>query len=331
MAIKFSQLPQISSVESTSLVPLVVVGTQSNVLGVVTGATFTSFITTTVSSSIATLQTEIDGLVSNASSQQTSIGALISGQAAQGSTIGFIQSQIAAIQSNDASFSTSISTIQSGATATNTAITTANTSMKSYVDARDTVVTNAWTANAAAQQATLDSLSSTKAPLSNPTFTGTVGLPAVTASGHIIPSANVTYNLGSSTGWWSTIYGKAVQAQYADLAELYLPDDNYPVGTVVMIGGEAEVTACKFGNRAIGAISANPSYLMNSGLEGGVAVALKGRVPVRVVGTVKKGQNLIAGNNGCATAAVYHSSEVFAIALGSSDDNGEKLIEALVL
>jgi hypothetical protein len=331
MAIKFSQLPQISSVEPTSLVPLVVVGLNSNVLGVVTGATFTSFVTDTVSSSIATLQTEINDLSANASAQQTSIGALISGQAAQSSTIGGIQSQVSAIQANDASFSSSISTIQSGATAANTAIVTANTAMKSYVDARDTVVTNAWTANAATTTGSINTLNSIKANLASPTFTGTVTLPNTTSGGNIVPNANVTYNLGSSTGWWNTIYGKAVQAQYADLAELYLPDAEYPVGTVVMIGGTAEVTACQFGNRAIGPISAQPSYLMNSELAGGVAVALKGRVPVRVVGTVKKGQNLIAGNNGCATAAVYHSSEVFAIALESSDDNGEKLVEALVL
>lgn len=331
MAIKFSQLPQISSVESTSLIPIVDIGISSNVLGVVTGTTFTDYITSTVESSITTLQSEIDGLVSNASTQQTSIGALISGQSAHSSTIGTMQSQISAIQANDASFSSSISTIQSGATAANTAIITANTAMKSYVDAQDSAITTAWTANAASQQGTIATLSSTKAPLASPTFTGTVVLPATTAGGHIIPNANVTYNLGSTTGWWNLIYGKSVQAQYADLAELYLPDAEYTVGTVMMIGGEKEVTACQFGNRAIGAISANPSYLMNSGLEGGVAVALKGRVPVRVVGTVKKGQNLIAGSNGCATVAVMHSSEVFAIALESSDDTSEKLVEALVL
>jgi hypothetical protein len=70
---------------------------------------------------------------------------------------------------------------------------------------------------------------------------------------------------------------------------------------------------------------------MNSDLDGGVYVALKGRVPVRVVGTVTKGANLIAADGGCASVAVYHSSEVFAIALESSNDNGIKLIEAIIL
>lgn len=331
MAIKFSQLPKITTVEADSLIPIVDIGVGSNVLGVVTGTTFTSYITNTVSSTFDTLQGEIDDVVANVSSAQTSINSLISGQVAHSAQIGGIQTQIAAIQANDASFSSSISTIQSGATAANAAIVTANTAMKAYVDARDSTVTSAWTANAASQQSTLDSLNTLKAPLASPTFTGTVVLPATTAGGHIIPNANVTYNLGSTSGWWNIIYGKAVQAQYADLAELYLPDAEYAVGTVLMIGGDAEVTACQFGHRAVGPVSANPSYLMNSELAGGVAVALKGRVPVKVIGTVKKGQNLIAGSNGCATAAVLHSSEVFAIALESSDDNGEKLIEAVIL
>lgn len=331
MAIKFSQLPQISSVESTSLIPLVQIGSSSNVLGVVTGSTFSAFVTSTVGSSVSTLQAEIDTLSSNASSQQTTLNSLVSGQVAQGSAIGLLQTQVGAMQSNDASFSTSISALQSGLTGANAAIVTANTAIRAYTDARilsnTASVTSAWQSNAAGLY---DSIV-TKAPIANPSFTGTVTLPATTAGGHIIPNANVTYNLGSTSGWWNTIYGKAVQAQYADLAELYLPDAEYSVGTVMMVGGEQEVTACQFGNRAIGPISAHPSYLMNSELAGGVAVALKGRVPVRVVGTVKKGQNLIAGNNGCATVAVYHSSEVFAVALESSDDNGEKLIEALVL
>jgi len=331
MAIKFSQLPQIGTVAPTSLIPIVSVNVGSNVLGVVTGSTFTSFVNSTVGSSVSTLQSEIDAVVANVSTAQTSIGSLISGAAAAASQIGTLQSQLTTVQNNDTSFSSQIVALQSASTATNAAIVTANTAMKSYVDARDSSITSAWTANAATQDSAISALSSSKAPLANPTFTGTVTVPNTTAGGNITPSANVTYNLGSSTAWWSTIYGKAVQAQYADLAELYLADAEYPVGTVLMIGGEAEVTACQFGNRAVGAVSENPSYLMNSGLAGGTIVALKGRVPVRVVGTVRKGQNLIAGPNGCATAAVYHSSEVFAVAIGSSDDTGEKLVEALIL
>jgi hypothetical protein len=125
--------------------------------------------------------------------------------------------------------------------------------------------------------------------------------------------------------------GVASSAKYADLAENYLPDAEYAVGTVMMVGGEKEITASAWGKRAIGVISENPAYLMNKDLEGGVAVALKGRVPVKVVGAVRKGDNLIAANDGCASAGVHHSSDVFAIALESSNDTGVKLVEAIIL
>jgi hypothetical protein len=155
-------------------------------------------------------------------------------------------------------------------------------------------------------------------------------------SGKILPGANTTVDIGSTSAYFNNIYGinfygTSTTAKYADLAEKYLPDADYEVGTVVCVGGVAEITASTFGQRAIGAISGNPAYKMNSDLAGGVYVALKGRVPVRVVGTVKKGDNLIASDNGCASSSVYHSSEVFAIALASSDETGVKLVEAIIL
>jgi len=125
--------------------------------------------------------------------------------------------------------------------------------------------------------------------------------------------------------------GTATAARYADLAEKYLPDTEYTVGTVVMIGGEKEITACTWGKRAIGVISENPAFMMNKDLEGGVYVALKGRVPVKVIGRIKKGDDLIATNDGCAMMAVPHANGVFAVALESSDDEGVKVVEALVL
>ena len=125
--------------------------------------------------------------------------------------------------------------------------------------------------------------------------------------------------------------GVAVSAQYADLAEKYLADQEYEVGTVMIIGGEKEVTASTFGKRAIGVVSNKPAYLMNKDLENGTIVALKGRVPVKVIGSIKKGDNLVSSNNGYATSAVHHSSEVFAISLETNSDSGPKLVEAVVL
>jgi len=135
-------------------------------------------------------------------------------------------------------------------------------------------------------------------------------------------SANVTANIFNGT---------ATAARYADLAEKYLPDQEYDVGTVMIIGGEKEITACSQNQRAIGVISDNPAFMMNKDLEGGVYVALKGRVPVKVIGQIKKGQDLIAADNGCAMLALSDANRVFAVALETSDDEGIKIIEALVL
>jgi len=126
--------------------------------------------------------------------------------------------------------------------------------------------------------------------------------------------------------------GTATSALYADLAELYLADEDYPVGTVVTIGGEKEITAysSEVSIRALGTISENPAYLMNSGLEGGLPVALKGRVPVRVLGTVRKNQGL--GPSAVPGVATMASHNYFAIALQDYDNFGEEgIIEAVIL
>jgi len=136
---------------------------------------------------------------------------------------------------------------------------------------------------------------------------------------------------GSGNLYATLFQGEASTARWADLAEKYLTDQVYEVGTVVAVGGEAEVTASKYGDRALGVVSSQPAFMMNSELEGGTYIALKGRVPVKVVGAVRKGQRLVAANDGTAVAAVPHANDVFGIALESSDDTGVKLIEAVVL
>lgn len=125
--------------------------------------------------------------------------------------------------------------------------------------------------------------------------------------------------------------GTATAARYADLAEKYLTDKQYGIGTVVAVGGEKEVTAVSIGQRALGVVSSNPAFMMNKDLEGGTYIALKGRVPVKVVGEIVKGDQLVAGVNGVAMAHTLDTAYVFAIALESSKDTGIKLIEAVVL
>jgi len=146
-----------------------------------------------------------------------------------------------------------------------------------------------------------------------------------------VHAAGLLYNPGSKTITTDYFSGVAANSKYADLAEKYLADKDYDVGTVLMVGGEKEVTAAMAGFKAIGVVSANPAYLMNSELENGTAVALKGRVPVKVEGSVLKGQRLAAKDNGVAIVDHINSFNVFAIALESSNHTGIQLVEAIVL
>ena len=117
---------------------------------------------------------------------------------------------------------------------------------------------------------------------------------------------NGSGNIGNSTTYFNTVFAKATSAQYADLAEMYVADQEYPAGTVVEIGGTAEVQASQSSHSTtvIGIVSTNPSYLMNAtqGGENVVPVALTGRVPCHVVGTIRKGDRLVASDiTGVAT------------------------------
>jgi len=124
--------------------------------------------------------------------------------------------------------------------------------------------------------------------------------------------------------------GTATAARYADLAEKYSTDKHYDAGTVVSICDYEghDVEACKAGDRALGVVSTNPAYMMNSEAEGQY-IALKGRVPCKVGGAIKKGQRLVAGSNGYAVAG--SGENVFGIALESNNEEGIKLIEVAVL
>ena len=126
--------------------------------------------------------------------------------------------------------------------------------------------------------------------------------------------------------------GVASSADYADLAEKYLPDAEYAPGTVMKIGGAAEVTAASFGDFPIGVVSTNPAYMMNKSLVGGIYIALKGRVPVLIKGPVSKGDQLISSGSGYGRADPEPSgNRVFAVSLQDDDSEGIRLVECLVL
>jgi hypothetical protein len=130
------------------------------------------------------------------------------------------------------------------------------------------------------------------------------GNPIVTfhAGGMDNRQANGVGNIGTATSYFNTIFAQATSAQYADLAEMYEADAAYEPGTVLCFGGAKEVTLCGQADstRVAGVVSTNPSYLMISGQTGDnvVAVALTGRVPCKVTGTIRKGDLIVSTGDG---------------------------------
>jgi hypothetical protein len=128
-----------------------------------------------------------------------------------------------------------------------------------------------------------------------PNGTGNVNI-----ASNVMPTGNAVANIGSPTSTFNTIFAKSTSAQYADLAEMYVADANYPAGTVVEFGGTHEITisSSSHSTAVAGIVSTNPSYLMNSTQKGEyvLPVALTGRVPCRVQGPVRKGDVLVASS-----------------------------------
>ena len=158
----------------------------------------------------------------------------------------------------------------------------------------------------------------------------------------IVPKSGANLNLGSNNNPWSTVYGTTFtgtsnRSKYADLAENYVGDADYEPGTVVVLGGEKEVTiTTTYGDtRVAGVVTTNPGYLMNEDLEAEyvVGVALTGRVPCKVLGTVSKGDILVASAIP-GYAIVDNKANALAMigkAISTKDDDGKGVVEILVL
>ena len=133
-----------------------------------------------------------------------------------------------------------------------------------------------------------------------------VGTGTITVNNIVNGGSNATGNIGSSSTYFNTIFAKATSAQYADLAEKYTADAEYAPGTVISFGGDKEVTisTADADRRVAGVVSTNPSYIMNAGLEDEfvATVALTGRVPCNVTGSVRKGDLMVSAGNGQARA-----------------------------
>jgi hypothetical protein len=164
----------------------------------------------------------------------------------------------------------------------------------------------------------------------------TVSTGNITGGNIVNANANGVGNIGSATTYFNTVFAKATSAQYADLAENYLADDEYAPGTVVIFGGDNEITITTemADERVAGAISTNPAYLMNTG-QTGLPVALRGRVPVKVTGPVEKGDSLVTSSVAGYAVSVGrdcgYGQAVFAKSLETNNDTGTKVITAVIL
>jgi len=165
----------------------------------------------------------------------------------------------------------------------------------------------------------------------------TVSTGNITGGNIVNGNGNGIGNIGSSTTYFNTVFAKATSAQYADLAEMYVADADYPPGTVVDFGGVEEITQTVApGSTAIaGVISTNPSYIMNSGQQGKhvLPVALTGRVPCRVQGPVSKGDVLVSSTRPGVAQRIgtqYQPGCVIGKSLGYIDDDSIQTIEVVV-
>ena len=135
------------------------------------------------------------------------------------------------------------------------------------------------------------------------------------------------------------LYATATAALYSDLAERYHADDIYGVGTVLVIGGKHEVTiSLSESDVAVaGIVSVKPAYRMNEGAGDHNThpfIALKGRVPCKVVGKINKGDLLVTSTvpgHGRAALKEDNPNAVFARALESHNFDGEGIIEVMVV
>lgn len=147
-------------------------------------------------------------------------------------------------------------------------------------------------------------------------------------------------DIGTNANKFKDIYavnffGTASAAKYADLAERFESDAVYKPGTLVCIGGEKEITVengiCS--TDVFGVITTAPAYMMNADAGDDAThpgVAMTGRVPVRVIGTVAKGDRLVSAGTGCARKA-FDSEVSWNTVIGRSLENKDSSDEELVI
>ena len=163
-----------------------------------------------------------------------------------------------------------------------------------------------------------------------PTYTGTLQPSSLTTS--------AIAGGGTISGIWTLGVGARLNATYADLAERFESDAEYDAGTVVELGGDKEVTSVvnDLSENVFGVVSETAAYLMNSGAgtdKTHPAIAMSGRVQVKVSGKIKKGDRLVSAGRGKARAAKLGEATAFNTigrSLVNKIDDGAGTVEAIV-
>ena len=147
-------------------------------------------------------------------------------------------------------------------------------------------------------------------------FFGTTYSNALQVNNIVHVGTNAVGNIGSSSSYFNQVFATATTALYADVAERFHADEVLEPGTVVELGGVAEITRSltELSDNVFGVISTKPAYTMNGGAgedDTHPKVAMTGRVPVKVTGCIKKGDRLVSAGNGLARSAAPGEATAF--------------------
>jgi len=275
--------------------------------GVIAGGALTGVATGAFTSNV------IGGLAQFASLNSTPIGNATASSASfttiNASGYTNLAGNVSSPQVNAGAVTTTGDVVIGGDLTVNGTETTVNTATLDVTDKNITVATGAADSSAAdGAGLTVDGASATF----NYSHSGTkwVANKDVEATGLITPDitkngTNGAGDIGQTGNRFAVIYGQSTSAQYADLAEKYVSDTDYDSGTVLEFGGEHEVTLASDETvRVAGIVSTQPAFKMNDDLVADhvVMIALQGRVPCKVEGTIQKGDMLVSAGNGKAKA-----------------------------
>ena len=319
------------SITGASVVGGVITGSSVSVTGNVTGVNH--FGTNTSVTGTTTAASVVGGVITGSS---TSVTGTVTAATVNAAAIGNVGAAITAATVSAATIGNA-SAVLNGTTVSVTGTVTAASVVGGVITGSSTSVTGTTTAASVVGGVITGSSVSVTGAVTGTTITGTsvtVSTGSITGGNIINANGNGVGNIGSSTVYFNTVFAKATSAQYADVAEKYIADADYPVGTVLRIGGTYEVsqTDSYHGTNIVGTVSDKPAYVMNSGLaaEHVAVVALLGRVPCRVTGKISKGDLLVSSKILGVAAALDPDLWVPGCVIGKALEDYDSITEGVI-